>query len=294
VPEFATAADLAASCQRFDTETVFGSFDTGRYQLRYRTWGPTDGPPLVLVHGMCDLSRSFAMLMRRLVDAGFRCIAYELADGRHDGAKLNRYRHEQFVDDLIALLDHLRLPKVHILGSSFGSTVTLRALATRPERFERGALQGGFARRPLILVERGLAHLGRTWPWLMGELPIRNLVMAKLERSQFEGCPKELFRFLVQNSGLTPIRAAAHRGLILDKLDLRPFLSQIPHPLLMIGGDRDAIVPRRYEAEVEAGVRDVRRVEYAPCGHYPQYTLPAPMAAELVTFFRAYTANGQV
>lgn len=287
MPDFATAADLSAALQRFDAETVPGSCETNRYRLRYCTWGPTDAPPLVLIHGLCDLSRSFCMLMSRFVDAGLRCIAYELADGRHDGAKLGRYRHEHFVDDLVALLDHLQLPQVNLLGSSFGSTITLRALATRPERFLRGALQGGFARRPLIRVERALAQLGRTWPWLMGELPIRKLVMAKLEKTQFEGSPPELFHFLLQNSGLTPIRAAAHRGLILDKLDLRPLLPQIPHPLLMIGGHRDAIVPRQYEAEVEAGVKNVRRVEYAPCGHYPQYTLPDPMAAELIAFYRS-------
>ncbi|MCZ2344299.1 MAG: alpha/beta hydrolase [Bacteroidales bacterium] len=287
MPTFATAADLSAALQRFDAETVPGSCETARYRLRYRTWGPVDGPPLVLIHGLCDLSRSFCMLMSRCVDAGLRCIAYELADGRHDGAQLNRYRHEHFVEDLIALLDHLQLPQVNLLGSSFGSTVTLRALATYPERFLRAALQGGFARRPLILVERGLAHLGRTWPWLMGDLPIRYLVMSQLERTQFTGCPRELFRFLIANSGLTPIRAAAHRGLILDKLDLRPYLPQIPHPLLMIGGDRDAIVPRQYEAEVEAGVQHVRRIEYSPCGHYPQYTLPGPMAAELIAFYQS-------
>ena len=54
----------------------------------------------------------------------------------------------------------------------------------------------------------------------------------------------------------------------------------------MIGGDRDTIVPRQFEAEVEAGVPGARRVEFAACGHYPQYTLPGPTAAALTDFFR--------
>ena len=71
------------------------------------------------------------------------------------------------------------------------------------------------------------------------------------------------------------------------RLDLRPLLPSVPHPVLMIGGDRDTIVPRRYEAEVEAGLPDVRRVEFAPCGHYPQYTLPDATAEELARFWAA-------
>ena len=86
------------------------------------------------------------------------------------------------------------------------------------------------------------------------------------------------------NSGLTPIRAAARRALILDTLDLRPQLQQVRSPVLMIGGDRDTIVPRMYEAEVEAGVPDVRRIEYSPCGHYPQYTHPERMAQDMRAF----------
>jgi pimeloyl-ACP methyl ester carboxylesterase len=283
MPEFATAADLRESLARYDAEARPGAFPTGRYRLRYVTWG--DGPPVVFVHGLCDLSRSFAMVMRRLVDAGFRVVGYELADGAGDGAKLGSYRHPDYAADLVALLDHLGIPQVNVTGSSFGSTVTLRALAEHPDRFRRAAVQGGFARRPLIRVERWLAQLGRSWPWRMGDLPVRDAVMAKLERPMFEGAPDEVFRFLLGNSGRTPIRAAAWRALVLDELDLRPTLATIPHPVLMIGGDRDTIIWRSLEEEVEAGVKSCRRVEFAPCGHYPQYTLPGPMAAELIGFF---------
>ena len=283
-PDFATSADLRTGLTRYDAEARPGAFHTGRYHLRYVSWG--DGPPVVFVHGMCDMARSFALVMTRLVDAGFRVVGYELADGRGDGAHLGTYRHEHFSADLIALLDHLDLPQVHVVGSSFGSTVVLRALADSPSRFRRAAVQGGFARRPLLRIERGLAMIGRSWPWRMGELPIRDAVMSRLEKPKFAGAADDVFAFLLANSGRTPVRAAARRGLILDRLDLRPRLGAIPHPLLMIGGDRDAIVPRRYEAEVEAGVKDVRRVEFAPCGHYPQYTLPGPAARALAAFFR--------
>lgn len=283
MPDFATIADLRTSLARFDAETRADAFHTGRYRLRYITWG--SGPPVVFIHGLCDLTRSFAMVMAPLVDAGFQVIGYELANSLDDDANLGMYKHPDYAADLVALLDHLGLPQVDLVGSSFGSTITLRALIDFPDRFRRAALQGGFARRPLMRIERGLARLGRYWPWRMGDLPIRERVMMELERPMFTGCPDEVFRFLLTNSGETPIRAAARRALILDKLDLRPLLPRIPHPVLMIGGDRDTIIPRPLERDVEDGVKNVRRVEFSPCGHYPQYTLPRPTAAELLAFF---------
>ncbi len=52
----------------------------------------------------------------------------------------------------------------------------------------------------------------------------------------------------------------------------------------MIGGDRDTIVPRECEREVELGLPDVRRHELSECGHYPQYTRPHQTAEAMAEF----------
>lgn len=280
-----TVRELQEATTRFDQEACWGSVHTGRYRMRYAVWGKAGDAPrtLILIHGLCDLARSFSMLMSRLID-DFRCVAIELPNGKDDDARLGTYQHADLVRDLIALLDHLKIDRVDLLGSSFGSTIALRTAFTVPERVNRVVIQGGFARRPLIRIERGLARIGRYWPWRMGELPIHNMVMRKLEAPAFVTAPQPIFDFLIACSGQTPVRAAARRALILDRLDLRPQLAAIRCPVLMIGGDRDAIVPRRYEAEVEAGVPDVRRIEFEFCGHYPQYTHPGMMAEEMQKF----------
>ncbi len=281
---FAAAAELSHALARYRAEARPGAFHTGRYRLRYFTWGESARPPVVFVHGMSDQARSFVMVMARLVDAGFRCVGYELANGLDDSANLGMYKHPHFVADLVALLDHLGIEKADLSGSSFGTTIALRALATHPGRFRRGVLQGGFACRPLARIERGLSRLGRYWAGRTGVLPGWRAAMGRLEGQGFAHCPPELFRFLLACSGDTPIRAAARRTLIIDTLDLRPLLPAIPHPVLMIGGDRDGLVPRWCEAEVERGLKDVRRVELSPCGHYPQYTMPGPTADAIAGF----------
>lgn len=279
-----SADDLRRCNAWLGAEGVSGVVHTGRYRLRYVTAG--SGPSVVFVHGLADLPRSFCMVMAGLVDRGFRVVGYHLANGLDDDCRYGAYRHEHHADDLVTLLDHLHVPAADVVGSSFGSTVTLRALHRHPARFRRAVLQGGFARRPLDRVERGLSRLARYWPGRIKAMPFRERVMNRLDGSQFVGCPPELYQFLLACSGETPIRAAARRALILDQLDLRPLLPAIPHPVLMIGGDRDALVPLACEMEVERGLPDVRRVEFSPCGHYPQYTMPAAMADEIERWVR--------
>jgi pimeloyl-ACP methyl ester carboxylesterase len=289
---FATAAELTRAVARYDAEAHRGTVRTPRYRLRYVTWGePSARPPLVIVHGMTDQARSFAMVLARLVDAGFRCVAYELANGRDDGANLGMYKHPHYTADLVALLDHLALPQVDLLGSSFGTTIALRSLATHPHRFRRCVLKGAFARRPLKWIERGLSRLSRYWSCRMSDLPLRESWMRDLDGPSFEGCDPENFQYLLTCTGHTPARAAARRTLIIDKLDLRPLLPKVAHPVLLICGDRDNIVFPWCEAELEAGLKDVRRVVFSPCGHYPQYTMPGPLAEAITGFLTGSAAT---
>jgi pimeloyl-ACP methyl ester carboxylesterase len=243
--------------------------------MRFAVWG--EGPPLVLIHGLADAGRGFALVMRRLAPR-FTCVAYELPNGLDDDAALGTYRHRHFAADLFALLDHLKLSRVALLGSSFGTTVALSAMAAAPHRFTKCVLKGGFARRPLAWYERLAARQARYWPGRLCELPFRLTAMSRIDRPTWDGCTPPARELFLWCNGWTPTRAAARRAVLLDKLDLRPLLPSIRTPVLLIGGDRDRIVPRHLEAELEAALPVVWRVEFANCGHYPQYSHPAAVA----------------
>jgi pimeloyl-ACP methyl ester carboxylesterase len=139
-----TSDEFRTAYARYRREARRGAVYTGRYRLGYRVWG--SGPPVVFVHGMADIGRSFVMVMARLADH-FTTVEYDLPDGLTDGSTIGRYTHREYVADLLALLDHLGFRRAAVVGSSFGSTVALAALAAAPERFTHGVLQGGFARR---------------------------------------------------------------------------------------------------------------------------------------------------
>jgi pimeloyl-ACP methyl ester carboxylesterase len=277
-----TAEEFRAATARFAREARPRVVHTGRYRLGYRAWGT--GPPVVFVHGMADVGRSFVMVMARLSET-FTTIAYDLPDGLTDGSVIGPYTHREYVSDLLALLDHLGFARAALMGSSFGSTIALAALAAAPQRFSHGIVQGGFARRPLTWWQHRLAQLARFWPGYQGDWPvIHDAVMSRVEGSLKARVPPEVWRFFLANHGRTPMRAAAVRTLTIGATDLRPVLPTLAAPLLQLGGDADPLVPKVLENEITRLVPGARRVEFAGCGHYPQYTHPGPMAEEIRRF----------
>jgi pimeloyl-ACP methyl ester carboxylesterase len=277
-----TDSDLQQALAAFRAQARCNVLSGTRYQMRYFCWG--SGAPIVFLHGMADLAQAFIMVMNHLVERR-TCIAYELPDGTTDGSSLSSYSHADYVADLIELLDHLEFPQAVVLGSSFGSTIALEALARRPERFTHGILQGAFAHRPLSFYQRYLSHVARHWHGWVADWPIIfRRVLLGVERQTFAVLPPLVSRFLLENGGRTPLCAAALRSIMIDRMDLRPLLPAIRAPVLLIGGDSDPLVPKKCELEILENLRNGERVEFSGCGHYPQYSHPISMALAVKNF----------
>jgi pimeloyl-ACP methyl ester carboxylesterase len=273
--------DIDDALRRFEREAVRGVCDTGRYKMPYFAWG--EGPPLVFVHGAMDSSRAWVATASRL-SAQFRCVAYDLPTGRDDGARLGRHTHADLVRDFWALLEHLDLRRTYVFGSSFGSTIVLPAMREAPERLPRGVLQGGLAVRPLRRLERFLARLGCFLPGATGRLPLRNKVTRKVNGVGFREKPERLYRYFLETTGRTPVKAFAHQALLLDTIDLRPILPEVRQPVLLFCGDLDVVVRPAHAELLLKGLPNARRVVVEGSGHVPGYSHPE-MLAEVVRQF---------
>lgn len=274
------AIPLTEALGRWRREARAGVLDTGRYRCRFFVWGR--GTPLVFIHGLADRARSFVPLIAHLTDS-FRCIAYELPTGERDRAKPASLRHADLVNDLFDLIDHLDVGQACLYGSSFGSTVALAALHRAPKRFLRAAIQSGFAHRTLAPAEVLMVSLAVHWPGRLGRVPVREQIQKRIDRPQF-GDDEAMWRFFRANTATAPLKAVASRALILRRLDLRPLLPLIRHPILLVAGDSDAIVARDCTDELEKGLPHADRIEFPHCGHYPHYTHTAGLAEALRRF----------
>lgn len=267
---------FAEAWHRWQREARLGVVDLPQYRCRFYEWG--QGQPLVLVHGLADRARSFVPLIAHLTDS-FRCVAYDLPDGADDGARLGAIRHADLADGLVAILDHLGIRQAAAYGASFGGTIVLASMDRQPRRFLRAVVQSSFARRPLALMERVVVHLARWWPGRLGDLPLWSAQQERIDGPAFAGRDPGLFALKKSNAASIPIRAFAHRALLVDRLDLRPVLPSIRQPVLLISGDQDLIANSQAQEELARGLPHADRLELADCGHFAQYT-HAPVVAE--------------
>jgi len=113
------------------------------------------GEPVVLIHGL-DSNARVNWQMPGTIDAlakDHQVIAIDLPGyGESDKPADPAAYGEQWVDDVILLLNHLNIRKAHIVGYSMGGMVALKLIAEHPDRVISGTLGGaGWLREDSIL-----------------------------------------------------------------------------------------------------------------------------------------------
>jgi 3-oxoadipate enol-lactonase len=102
-------------------------------RLYYESHGPESVPPLVLLEGMGGDIPGWRRSIPRLAGR-YRVIAFDFrGNGRSDKPD-EPMTMTTFVDDTIALLDHLGFDSAHLYGQSFGAMVGQELALTHPDR----------------------------------------------------------------------------------------------------------------------------------------------------------------
>ncbi|MFA7250297.1 MAG: alpha/beta hydrolase [Dehalococcoidia bacterium] len=135
-------------------------YQSQRLRLAYWVWGDADKPPLLLVHGLRDHSRSWDRIAEAFCDQ-YRVVACDLrGHGSSEWTRGSHYELQDFTLDLVALIDLLG-GRVSVVAHSMGGRVTLLTASAFPERFEKiVAIEGTGLERPAL--PRGPERL-REW-----------------------------------------------------------------------------------------------------------------------------------
>lgn len=102
-------------------------------------------PPVVLLHGgVSSFEHNFGQFgwVEALAGAGRQVVGLDLrghgcSDRPHDAA---RYGTSRLAGDVLALLEHLQLPRVALVGYSIGAAIVLELMRRAPVRVERAVL----------------------------------------------------------------------------------------------------------------------------------------------------------
>lgn len=248
------------------------------------------GPPLLLLNGGLMSLRAWDPVVMRLQTqfTVIRCdLRGQLLSPGAPPATLSGH-----ADDVCELLDHLGIDQAHVAGASFGALVgitfaahhlarvtTLTAMVATdcvtPEMSAGGialaeacrvAAEGGDGGRVFALIEQGTfspeyrrAHAD--------ELRARRQIISLLPRTWY--------------SGLVALLAA------LDGLDLRPLLSRITCPTLVLAAGRDETFPVSHSQDLARALPNAHLRIVPEASHGVVLEEPEVVAESIVEFIEA-------
>lgn len=97
--------------------------------------GPADGPPVVLLHGFPQDSRSWAPVAGLLNRAGHRTLVPDQRGYTPTASPPGRWRYRisELAADAVTLIEQAGLGPVHLVGHDWGAGVAWAVAATRPD-----------------------------------------------------------------------------------------------------------------------------------------------------------------
>ncbi len=118
-------------------------FDSAGVRIHYTDEG--HGTPVLLVHGFANPAHLQWRRTGRIaaLSKEYRVIALDNRGHGRSGKPRDPGQYGiQMVEDLVRLLDHLKIQKAHVVGYSMGGFITLKMIATHPERIISAAACG--------------------------------------------------------------------------------------------------------------------------------------------------------
>jgi pimeloyl-ACP methyl ester carboxylesterase len=104
------------------------------HTISYTDEGPDDAPVIILIHGF-PFNKTMWNKQVDMLTENWRVIAYDIRGFGNSGAGTADFSIELFVDDLIDLMDTLKIETAMLCGLSMGGYIALNAMEIFPKRF---------------------------------------------------------------------------------------------------------------------------------------------------------------
>jgi pimeloyl-ACP methyl ester carboxylesterase len=141
------------------------TLDANGVKIWYAVQG--EGEPVVLIHGWLssaginwELPGTSALLAKdhQVIELDMR------GHGLSDKPEKEEAYGPELVEDVVRLLDHLKIKKAHIVGYSMGGIVAANFIAKHPDRVLSGTLGGMGWLKKEGLAEKAFAQIGKNDP----------------------------------------------------------------------------------------------------------------------------------
>jgi 3-oxoadipate enol-lactonase len=213
--------------------------DVNGIKLNYRFDGPEMGGVVMFSNSLASDITMWNHQIPPLTKAGYRVLRYDSRGHGRSAAPSGPYTMEMLTSDVVALMDHLGLERVHFCGLSMGGMVGQML----------GALHGKRL-LSLILCDTS-SHMAQPEVWderiaLVTRAGMKGVVDATIDRwftkagQQRLKAAVERTREVILN---TPVEGYCGSGLAIQAMDLREIIKGISVKTLIIVGEQDPGTP---------------------------------------------------
>ncbi|TAF64177.1 MAG: alpha/beta fold hydrolase [Cytophagales bacterium] len=258
--------------------------DINGIKMYYEMQG--QGEPLLLLHGLGSSSIDWEMQIPFLAQH-FRVIVPDLRGHGKSEKPYQKYSVPLFADDVWALLKHLQIEKVHIVGLSMGGMIAFQMAADQPEKLQAMVILNS---APQLKIKT-LKHYALLWQRkiLMQLFGLKTLskVLAKRLFPKPEQQPlRDLFyQRWIQNDK----KAYYQAFLAIVNWGVEEKIAQMQTPTLILAADRD-YTPVEFKQEYAKQMPNAQLQVIKDSGHATPMDQPEQLNQAILLFLKNHSS----
>lgn len=254
--------------------------DVGSLSLNCTIEGNSSGPWLVFSNSIATNLALWDEQVEMLGDR-FHILRYDQRGHGHSDTPSGDYTIELLADDLVKLLDALKIEKASVMGISMGAMTALTMGKTNPERVQKLVIcDCGPAASPTS-AQQWEERIKQVSTWGMQAIEDETIARwfseSTLAAPSFPAVNK--VRKMITS---TPVHGFIGCARALSTFDLRPGLEKMEKPCLFIAGEHDAVAEGT--KKLSEYVADGRFAQIPSAGHLCNLENPGEFLAAVESF----------
>ena len=232
--------------------------------------GPSDGQPILFIHGWPLNHECFEYQYNQLPKLGYRCIGVDLRGFGKSDKPWFGYTYDQLSDDIRVVIDTLGLNNVTLAGHSMGGAIAIRYMARHQEH--------RIARLALLAAAAPSFTKGPNYPYGMTKAEVDDLIqqtytdrpalLGTFADLFFEKPISDPFKQWFINIGLTAAGySTAYTAVSLRDEKLWEDLASIQVPTGIFHGKQDKVCPFEFGEILHAMIYSSSFYVYEDSGH---------------------------
>jgi esterase len=291
------AAAPSAARQAPPTEGVDRFITVNGLKLHYLDWGNAGKPPFLLLHGISRTAHTFDHVARRY-QKDYHVIAIDMrGHGDSEWDPKAQYLVEDYVKDIEAVVQQLKLKNIVMMGNSTGGRVVQVMAGLHPDLVSRIVVEDVGPERPASIAngfaQRVQQERAEDTSWASED------ELFAQTKKQNAGVSDEILRAYVKSAVKRRAdgRFVWKRDPQLSKgfvvTELWRYISAIKCPTIYILGGKSTIVPVETQERLKKTIPGVEIVTVPDVGHYPDWEKPAETFAILDRFLAGGRASSR-